>query len=102
MHVLTLAVAIPVIGVLSGLLTWIMGGTGWQIVGAIAASGLIVQGVYAVQLLLRYQELRREEPVQAPARERWTYGDALTSSTLADGDDSRPASGEGRGRTGEA
>lgn len=69
LHVVLLLVALPSIGALAALMVWSMGGTAWQIAGAAFGAWLVVQMVYATQLMLRYLKIRHE--MRQDQADRW-------------------------------
>ncbi len=49
-HVMTLLAAMPLIGILAALVTWLLGASGWQIGLSVLASWLLIQLIYAGQV----------------------------------------------------
>ncbi|MBB3950922.1 hypothetical protein [Aureimonas jatrophae] len=49
-HVVTLLVAMPVIGALAAATAWALGGTGWQMGLSVLASWFLIQLIYAAQI----------------------------------------------------
>ncbi|WP_156417974.1 hypothetical protein [Aureimonas sp. AU4] len=47
---MTLLAAMPLIGILAALVTWLLGASGWQIGLSVLASWLLIQLIYAGQV----------------------------------------------------
>jgi hypothetical protein len=78
-HVMTLLAAMPLIGILAALMTWLLGASGWQIGLSVLASWLLIQLIYAGQVA--YYAARSNSELQTD----WAEPRSLHSNGESDG-----------------